>query len=261
MAPDVNRRGVGCWSGHGLLCASMAACAIASSGGTALAGLILKNTEPGSFIDISGIGIPLNLSDDGHADITTTVNNSLFAAGTWRIGNNGGMGLNVAPSPFGLPNAPGPNQTLPNPLVFGGNKQALCPGWDNEGDSTGNVYWLELPGDKLIVQWHMRNVGTSGNTTTFQVQIPDTIPLFDGILAQFIYQDVEQFPEPAFGTTFTIGYQASDLDPIQDNSTTWSPRQVHNGEVLSLVKDVPAPGPITILLGAGVVCGARRRRA
>lgn len=234
-----------------ILCAVVAFVA----GGQAAAQVQFVDNLPGTFIDISpagsGAGIALNIPDDGTADILTTIGNGLFDAGTWRIGNNGGMGLDV-PGALGLPPAPGANLPLPDPLVFGGQAPALLPGWDNEGDTSGAIYWAEV-GNRLIVQWDGVSVGDAGNTTTFQVQVIGGVPLLGEPYAQFAYRDVDQTPFPASGEIFTIGYQ----DGL-DFGTSWTNRPVRNGTVLSLV-NVPGPGVLS-LIPAGILLVARRRR-
>ena len=53
--------------------------------------MLIIDTLPGAFIDISASGIPLSLGDDDEVDIQTTVGNALFAAGTARVGSNAGI--------------------------------------------------------------------------------------------------------------------------------------------------------------------------
>lgn len=226
--------------------------------------LILTEDLPAEFQDISGTGIPLNPTDDGHVDMVTTISNALFPAGTWRVGNNGGMGM-MAPATAGLPPGPGFPVPLPNPLVFGGVAQALLPGWDDPGDAVGNVYWQEFPGVKLIVQWDRNlNPGTD-NTTSFQVVIPHGTTLDCGIYAQFIYRDVQQTPRPNGGQIYTIGYQ--DGEAGTHNSVVWPFRPIVNHQVLTLtcIRDVPLLSNygtfaiIITILAAGVIVLRIRR--
>lgn len=192
--------------------------------------LVIRDDVPAEFIDISSTGEVFDPTDDGFFDHATTISNALFPAGVWRVGNNGGMGLGATGMSTLLP-APGFPISLPSPLVFGGVAQSILPGWDDEGDDIGHVYWQEFA-DKLIVQWDRNvNPGTM-NTTSFQAIIPAGNPLRCGIYAQFIYRDVQQLPRPDFGRIFTIGYQ--DGETGQHNSVTYQPRPINNNTVLTL---------------------------
>ena len=51
----------------------------------------VQYSDVAAFIDISATGTPLNLTDDGEADIVTTVGNALMPAGAVTVGNNGGI--------------------------------------------------------------------------------------------------------------------------------------------------------------------------
>ncbi len=160
--------------------------------------------NPGLFVDISGSGTPLNLSDDGAATISTTVGNGLLSPGSVTVGNNGA--LVSGPATVGFTNT-----ALPN-AAWG---QALLPFWDDIHDTAGNVYWQEqqVNGiDALIVQWddrpHYNNVGNG----TFQVQLFASGP----VAARFAYADVV-FGDAGFdfGASATIGAQLSSSSGFQ----------------------------------------------
>ncbi len=115
---------------------------------------------PGTFLDISGTGTALNLADDGEVNIPTTVGNPLVAAGTARVGSNGGVRFLGAGNDLGFTNG-----SLPSASVFNGD-QALCAFWDDVNTvsgTVGNIYWQEI-GGTLYVQW--QNVGFFATAAT-----------------------------------------------------------------------------------------------
>ena len=153
--------------------------------------------DPTRFVDISGTGTPLGLSDDGEEDILTTVGNDIFPAGPVTVSNNGGI---IAGGNEDLTFA---NTAIPN-ISF---ETALLPFWDDIDNDDGDVYWEQREIDglpALIVQWdqrpHYSNVGDS----TFQLQLFASGP----VLARFVYPDVD-FGDVSFdgGASATIGYQ------------------------------------------------------
>lgn len=199
----------------------------------------------GTWIDISpagtGTGIPLNLGDDGEANITMTGGNSVFGAGSVRVGANGGMRFAGAGTELGWTNSALPQLSNAGSGACFGGSQALLAYWDDlltsttSGGTNGNVYWVEM-GGTLIVQWNdVTFFGTGGlERITFQVQIPSTGPA----LAQILYQDVQD-PLPNGGASATIGYQAGGIETTQQFSFN-SANAVSNGTVLSVVG--PTPG-------------------
>jgi hypothetical protein len=210
----------------------------------------------GTFTDISGTGTALNLGDDTSANITTTIGNTLLAAGQVTVNNNGG----VAWGGTGTPSLAFTNASLlTGTAAFGSQRQALLPYWDDMDSELGNVYWQEI-GGVLIVQWHNRPhfSGTStSDTGTFQLKVfsgaDGTTPW-----AQYIYQDLD-FGSAALndGASATIGYQ----DAIASDDAQWSFNTAGSataGTVLSLV--VPAPGALALLGVAGLLGSRRRRR-
>jgi len=155
------------------------------------------------FVDISGTGTPLDLVDDGVAQITTTVGNSLMPAGDVRVSNNGV----IVSGATGIPNYV--NSSIPTSSL----NTFLAPFWDDLTDSTGNVFWEEVVIDDvptLIVQWQDRmhfNLPT-GDGVTFQAQIyPD-----DGseLRVRYIYNDIT-FGAGSFdfGASATLGAQVN----------------------------------------------------
>ncbi len=139
--------------------------------------------------------------------------------------------------------APG-NEPIPSLAAFGGG-QALLVFWDDLDDKDGDVFAIDEAGD-LIVQWHNRNLGGGqAGTVRFQLRVfQNPGPL--GIVAQFIFDDVQQAAVDG-GMGATIGYQdgGAGLNDFQ-----WSFNMVDavtNGLVLTVV--VPQPVPSTSAWG------------
>ncbi|MEZ6017014.1 MAG: hypothetical protein R3F49_17985 [Planctomycetota bacterium] len=209
------------------------ACALAPM---AAAQLTIVSNLPGSFVDISGTGTPLSLADDGEADIATTIGNALFAAGTARVGSNGGVrfagtDLELA---FG-------NLNLPAAGAFGLTSQSLLPFWDDVntvGGTLGEIYWQETMG-MLIVQWdNIEFFNSPGlGTARFQVQVPATGTTW----ARFVYDDIMQVRANG-GESATIGYQAGAWgNDVEFSFNTAG--AVMDGTVLSLVGTFTPPPP------------------
>ena len=200
--------------------------------------LTIVDNLPGAWIDVSGTGTPLNLSDDGEVDIATTVGNSLLAAGVARVGSNGAVRFAGTGQSLSWTNA-----TIPSTNMFSGD-QSLAVFWDDfntSSGSNGNIYWEEV-GGTLVIQWQAAGFYGTTDTATLQMQIHSA----PGPYAQFIYQDVGQ-TRPDNGGSATIGYQAGGIE----NDVQWSYNTtgaVQDGTVLSLI---PEPASLALLaLGA-----------
>jgi MYXO-CTERM domain-containing protein len=215
----------------------------------ASAQVTIVNNLPGSWIEINQTGTALNLSDDGAADIATTVSNALFAPGTARVGSNGAVRFGGTGTSLAFSNA-----AIPASGNFSLTSQVLDPFWDDFNTSSGtngNIYWQDV-GGTLVVEWDHAAFFASSDTATFQIQVPSTGPIF----AQFIYRDVTSARANS-GASATIGYQAGGIQ----NDVQWSfntAGNVGNGTILSLVA-VPAPGAAA-LMGIGGLVAIRRRR-
>ncbi len=214
--------------------------------GTANAGaLIIVDDIAGVWIDISGTGLALNLSDDGEVDFNTAIGNSLFAAGTIRIGSNGAVRFGGNGLGLGFTNQPIPSSGLFN------FDQSLAVFWDDMNTASGtngNIY-VEDVGNTLIIQWENAAFFGSNDRATYQIQVNA-----NGHLAQFLYQDVSS-ARANNGGSATIGYQAGGFR----NDVQWSFNTigaVMNGTVLTLV---PAPGALALLGLAGLTVRRRRR--
>ncbi|MEZ6017015.1 MAG: hypothetical protein R3F49_17990 [Planctomycetota bacterium] len=213
--------------GAGLLCALAP---------MAAAQLTIVSNLPGSFVDISGTGTPLSLTDDGEVDIPTTIGNSLFAAGSARVGSNGGVRFGGAGTDLAFTNL-----NLPNTGAFSLNSQSLLPFWDDVNTASGTlgeIYWQETMG-MLIVQWdNIEFYNSTGlGTARFQVQVPST----GSTWARFVYADIMQ-SRPNGGESATIGYQAGAIGNDVEFSFN-TPGAVTDGTVLSLVGTFSPPPP------------------
>ena len=193
--------------------------------------MLILDSLPGTFVDISASGTPLGLGDDGEVDIQTTVGNALFAPGTVRVGSNGGVrfGGSALELDYG-------NGSIPSNGAFA-SEQTLLPFWDDintQGGSAGEIYWQEVAGT-LIVQWQDAQFYASSDSVTFQLQVPSSGPA----LAQFLYTDVQQ-PRAGGGASATIGYQAGGY--VIDAEWGFNiPNAVGDGTVLTLT-DMPPVG-------------------
>lgn len=227
------------------------ACVVAGAGWAQAAPLEIVDTLPGTWVDISTVGVALDIQADDVAAIDSSVGNAVFPSGRWWVGNNGAVGfaLNSLLPPITEP--------IPSPQIFGGDQAVAIFGSDI-GNDDGNVFWALLPaaraggGNALIVQWHNHRFEGSTDTGRFQLQVfSDPGP--DQIYAQFLYDDIEQ-PFPNGGAIATIGYQDGGAG---FNDVQWSYHvagAVANGTVLSLV---PEPGTAVLLLLAGLVIWRR----
>ncbi len=205
--------------------------------------LEIVDNLPGTFIDISVDGTPLNLSGDDVAQITTTMGNALFPSGRVVVSNNGGMGFDP-PVDYLAP----VNQPRPSKDAFGGG-QVMMAFWDDIGNEMGDVLWYEI-NYTLIVQWHDHTFEGSSDSARFQIQIFDTDHPTE-IFGQLLYADIEQ-PRPAGGGSATIGYQNGGR---QFNDVQWSYNlagAVANGTVLSLIPE-PSMGVLMVVVGLALL--------
>jgi hypothetical protein len=215
---------------------------------SAPAQLVIVDTEPGIFIDISESGIGLGISGDEEAPISTPISNAVFPGGEVWVGNNGALGFGELPDT----NLPALNEPIFNNAAFGGG-QALCGFWDDIDDTYGDIYY-ENREDVLIVQWDGKEFADSTDTVTFQLQIFDGVRGGNPIYAQMIYVDVQQ-PRADGGGSATIGYQDGGAG---FNSVEWSYNTsgaVSNGTVLSLI---PEPASLLLVIIGGLAAGRRR---
>jgi serine protease AprX len=184
------------------------------------------------WVEISGTGTSLGLSDDGEAAVTMPFSNETFSTGDVQVGNNGGIGFG------GDLYLPHNNAPIPASTPFGG-MQALFPFWDDLDSDTGDVYYETIgaaPDRTFVVEWYNRphypgDSVLDGDEATLQVQVFETPT--DGVYAQFLYLDTD-FDDPRYddGAAASIGYQTDG-----EHGDSWSYRQpgaVNPGVVLSL---------------------------
>lgn len=186
---------------------------------------------PGEFVDIRATGASVAPSNDGEFEITTTVGNSLFPAGTVRISANGGA--RFGPSTGSNLDLPPVNGALPSSAAFGGS-QALLPYWDDYISTLGlfvfgSIQHQEIDG-VLYIQWTNVRLQSAlvQDRMTFQLQVPSTGMVF----ARFVYLDVAGSPGGGLGAT--IGYQGPSLADTAQYSLDAN-HAVDDGTVLSLV--------------------------
>ncbi len=186
---------------------------------------ITKVVDPTRFIDISNNGTKLNLEDEGHATITTTIGNGLIPAGAVTVSNNGGI-LAGAARTLSFQNTT--IEDLPSSTL------GLFPFWDDIDADTGAVFWKEqvvngVP--TLIIQWDQRTIFPNAGSGTFQLQLYGT----GSVLARFAYKDV-LFGEDNFdgGAGATIGYAGQSLR----GQFSFNTKSIADGDTL-----VIGPGP------------------
>ncbi len=225
-----------------------AAVGVLLSAATVCGDLVITDSIPGVFVDISESGTPLGLGDEDVAEVWPELDlaDTLFSGGggsVW-ISNNGALGFleDGSSGAFYL------NLEIPSFALFGGahgTPQALAAYWDDLDSDTGDVYYATLgtPGEQVfVVQWHNRphypgDPDLDGDEATFQVQIFESATPGH---AQLLYLDVD-FQDAALddGASATIGYQAGGIG----NDVQWSfdtPGAVTAGTVLTLI-DVLVP--------------------
>ncbi len=226
---------------------------------------------PGAFTNISATGAtpgtPLQLQDDEETIVATTIGNIVFPSGNVVVANNGGLGFR---NPANTDLAP-INQAIPSNDAFGGGQSAMAF-WDDIGDIDDkddmDVFEREFA-DRYVVQWERKTFGMNQfagepqpGFATFQIQIFSGASQAGDIVAQFIYEDIEDsLPGPDRGSSATIGYQDGGAGfgnfPWSVNSAVLS-----NGTVLTVVL-VPEPSTVmmmSLLLVVVIRPGRHQRR-
>jgi hypothetical protein len=170
---------------------------------------VYDDTSPYNFIDISLTGTPLNLTDDGEANVTMPFEFTYFGvtSNLVRIGNNGGILFATTTGDVAVTNAALPNASHP---------LAIFPFWDDLDDETGNVYYETVgasPNRMFIVQWHERPhfPGPGVGNVTFQAILYEAT---NHILFQ--YTDLD-FGDPAYnyGASATVGLNKDAVHAVQ----------------------------------------------
>jgi hypothetical protein len=171
---------------------------------------IINKNAPYSFIDISATGTPLNLTDDGEANVTLPFAFTFYGvtSNQIRVGNNGGILFNATTGDVVFTNAALPVGTPP---------MAIFPFWDDLDEETGNVYYHTmgaLPNRQFIVQWHQRPhfPGSAlSNHITFQVILYENT---NEILFQYADVDLGD-PLLNFGASATVGLNKNLTTAVQ----------------------------------------------
>jgi hypothetical protein len=177
------------------------------------------------------------------ASIPIATGNIILPAGNGFVGSNGMLTISSV-------------TTFTNAALSGASVRGYYPFWDdlrsdNAGPPPGTIYYANLPG-VTIVQWN--NIGTFAGGTgtgTFQIQIFDGS---SGVLAQYIYPDVDFGGTGSFAASATIGAVAD----VANGFAQWSfnTASIQNGSVLTIL---PAPGSLALLGLGGLLAGRRRR--
>jgi hypothetical protein len=162
------------------------------------------------FVDVSGSGTPLDLEDDGSANVTMPFRFNLFGVESDQIciNNNGFMLLDWSKPCDGFhEDASIPNENVPL------RSNQIAPFWDDLFTS-GNVYYDVLgqePNRRFIVQWHQKNHYNNGQsdpgTITFQAILDEAT---DAVSFQYLDTtfDNPQHPEWNRGGSATVGFQS-----------------------------------------------------
>jgi hypothetical protein len=161
-------------------------------------------TNAGTFVDIAGVGTPLDLSDDGSANVTMPFAFAFYGvASNLLCINNNGFVLFQTDAP-----CVGYNQDASIPTAF--RFPAVMPFWDDLYTG-GNVYYATLgtePNRRFVVEWSQKNHYDDGaddpGGVTFEV-------IFDEATGtiSFEYQDMAfdnaAHPEWDRGGSATVG--------------------------------------------------------
>ena len=201
--------------------ASVPSLAPATNGGPDAYGYTYADSNEAScgtmFNDISGVGTPLGLSDDGEVNVTVPFAITLYdvTTTTLRIGNNGALSLGATSGDVSAS-----NEALPVASDAFADGAGVMPFWDDLDDSTGDVYTAVMgsaPNRQFIVQWHNRpHYNDSPDTGTFQVVFYEGTRKID-----FVYDDV-YFSNPDWdnGESATIGINQDGSNALQYSFNT-----------------------------------------
>lgn len=178
----------------------------------ALAVTFNQFNDASKFVDISGFGNEIFLSDDGEVTIATTVGRpGFFDSGNVCIGANGAIGEGACGN-LGFSNG-----AIPSSSVFN-FATSLLPFWDDiDPGNGGQMFWDEVVVDgknTLIVQWHDVPIfAQSVGDIRFQLQLYEC----GDIAARYTYPDVFLSTGNSHnnGGSATIGYQVDSITAFQ----------------------------------------------
>ncbi len=158
-------------------------------------------------------GTPLNLTDDGEANVTLPFAFTFYGVSSTaiRVGNNGGLLFNATSGDLGVTNGDLGTTTSNNLIV---------PFWDDIDDETGNVYYKTVgvaPNRRFVVEWynrpHYKSGGGVGNVTFELILYEGTNNI------KFQYQDVvfgdPDNPSWDYGGSATVGIRQSGSNYLQ----------------------------------------------
>jgi len=165
-----------------------------------------------SWIDATD-GTPLNLLDDGEANVTLPFAFTFYGTSSTaiRVGNNGGLLFNATSGDLWAGNADLGTTTSNNLIV---------PFWDDIDDETGNVYYKTIgtaPNRRFVIEWynrpHYKSSGGVGNVTFELILYEGTNNI------KFQYQDVvfgdPDNPSWDYGGSATVGIRQSGSNYLQ----------------------------------------------
>lgn len=156
-----------------------------------------------SWIEISGTGTPLDLADDGEANITSPFPFTFYGVTSTalRVGNNGGVLFDRDTGDVWAGNVVLPYAQWP---------RAMLVLWDDIDSDSGNVYWDvrgEAPNRRLVIEWHDRPHYSNTGKGTFEL-----------ILCEGSNEVVFQYADLDFGNasynngiSATVGIQGDSL--------------------------------------------------
>ena len=138
----------------------------ASGGPDAFGYEFIDSDSPGGpsfqWVEISGLGTPLNLTDDGFADVSLPFGFSFYGdtKNSVIISNNGYL-------TFGSDGADRNNDAIPN---INSPNDLIAPFWDNLQPGGGNVYhYYDSANSRFIVEYQNLTGHGDPDTHTFQV--------------------------------------------------------------------------------------------
>ena len=198
---------------------------------TALGTYAFDDTVPFSYIPINTTGTPLNLTDDGEANITIPFPFTFYGvtSSDLRVGNNGGILFNATTGDLGFTNAA---------LPVAAPALAMLPFWDDLDEEQGNVYWEvqgTAPNRVAIVEWYQRPHfpgSPTAQTVTFQAL------LYEGSNhIKYQYLDVD-LGDPALdnGASATVGINKDATTALQ---YSFNQPVIQNGMAILFYEVVP----------------------
>ncbi|MCB9134574.1 MAG: proprotein convertase P-domain-containing protein [Anaerolineales bacterium] len=178
-------------------------------------GYSYNDTVPFNWVEISGTGTALNLTDDSEANVTMPFPFTYYGVTSdlIRVGNNGGILFNATTGDVAVTNATLPNSAHP---------LAMFPFWDDVDADTGNVYYETqgtAPNRQFIIEWYDRPhySNTPGHTTFELILFESTNEIL------FNYLDVDfQDPTYDFGASATVGLNENASSALQYSYNTAS---------------------------------------